>query len=457
MSALDDSVDAVSAIVPGAVVAAAALGAAWLYRRQNVQQNVNTGVQAAGDTEPKQWTFEETQWRRTSHDAKREVGAVAWCPHPGAAGNGFRFVVGSYNANSHLNEIALVEQNREGKLVTVATANHRYRPSKIKFSSKNPDIFFTASDTIYSWSCSKSESTEDGRKCLKSAFQGDGDGSHPLAFPKQWVEQDQHIPAKGAPSKIPEVAWDRRLCAPIVSFDVNADDMLIAAHSQGRCLLWDVGAEKVLSNPQIGLPWKDTANYWKSEVANQRVIHDVSFAPSGDGRKMFAAACGADGVAICDPRDDSRFWKITGLAPKLFGGNACTKVRWNPNPQKNHELAVVAADNDVYIVDLRYESNIRQLSREGKTRVIRDIGWDNEPSEAICSVCDGGWAFVWNSKTEPVDRVLADGTRMPTIVPAYELERPNQLINSVSWGPKETRKQDWMTLACGDRLDVIPI
>ena len=149
---------------------------------------------------------------------KRELGAVAW-----SAADPFKLLVASAEDEPR-NQVSVVER-RDGKLVTVATAEHRYQPAKVMFVPRHERIFVTASDTVYLWDESKRSVGEGGRTTLQSPYENattfaDFEQTlEPLALPPQWPTG--------------------KYCAPIVGFDI-VDTGLVAAHCDGQCMVWDL-------------------------------------------------------------------------------------------------------------------------------------------------------------------------------------------------------------------------
>ena len=146
----------------------------------------------------------------------------------------FKFLVGT--ATEHVrNDISIVEM-RDQKLVTVATAEHRYRPSKMMFVAASEErIFATASDTVYLWDQTKRRSDPErgGRVVLQSPYDSAQcfadyapaaeDTLEPLALPPQWSTA--------------------KYCAPIVGFDI-VGSQLVAAHCEGHCMVWDLNTQQ---------------------------------------------------------------------------------------------------------------------------------------------------------------------------------------------------------------------
>ena len=237
-----------------AVVAAGAVAVEWTKRHRHKAAAAAAGANGGGAGASGQdltgtWTFKDTVSEKFGavpvKSGTRTIGSVDWTWDAGVD----RYAVGSLEESFRLNEVAVIER-RAGVLTTIATAPHRYRPSKLMFS-RDPNIFFTASDTIYKWDLRKTELA--------------GEPLRKLWKPPGGVSEN----------------WDCRSSAPISCFDLNieSDQKLVAGHTEGRCLLWDTAAGDVLRGD---VPREVRC----SEILSKRDgVYDVVFANLRQGQQ----------------------------------------------------------------------------------------------------------------------------------------------------------------------------
>ena len=269
-----EDMDGASSMWP--LAAAAACGAlALAYSKKKEQGNAQGGAgaggepAAGGDSQRMMytWSQQQTAWPSTRLDVPHELGAVAW-----SASEPFKLLVGSAEDDPR-NAVSVVERGRDGELVTVATAEHRYRPSKVMFLPGNERVFATASDTVYLWDQAQCAAGAGGRTTLRSPYESaerfEDFSLPPLALPPQWPTG--------------------KYCAPIVGFDV-VGTRLVAAHCDGQSMIWDLN----LGASGGRVVTLDHTQDFGTEV------YDVVWAPEASMCKGQFAVCGSGGVHIYD-------------------------------------------------------------------------------------------------------------------------------------------------------------
>jgi hypothetical protein len=262
-------------------VAAAACGAAAVSYARSASSGTRAG-DAAGGGDPRagapstmmyDWSQRQTAWGPTPLDMKRELGAVAW-----SAADPFKLLVGSAEDDPR-NQVSVVER-RDGRLVTVATAEHRYQPAKVMFVPGHERVFATASDTVYLWDQNKRAVDEGGRTKLRSPYESAATFAdfeqtlEPLALPPQWPTG--------------------KYCAPIVGFDI-VETGLVAAHCDGRCMVWDLNVAAAAGR-------KDPPLLDHTVDSTSQALYDLVCAPVTSDLVGHFAACGAGGVFLYDAR-----------------------------------------------------------------------------------------------------------------------------------------------------------
>ena len=292
------------------------------------------------------WSQQQTAWPPTPLDTRRELGAVAW-----SAQDPFKLLVGSAEDDPR-NQVSIVER-RDGQLVTVATAEHRYQPAKAMFVPSNERVFATASDTVYLWDQNKRVEAEGGRTKLQSPYESAATFAdfeqtlEPLALPPQWPTG--------------------KYCAPIVSFDIVGTG-LVAAHCDGRCMVWDlnVGAAAGRKDP----PLLDHC-----VESTSQALYDLVCAPETSDLAGNFAACGAGGVFLYDARARGPVMQLPATA-RL---GICHKMAWNAG--NDRQIAVAYGDN-VAVLDLRME--VPPLNLLTHTARVRDLGWASHDRSWLC-------------------------------------------------------------------------
>ncbi len=198
---------------------------------------------------------------------------MAW-----SAEDPFKLLVGSAEDEPR-NQVSVVER-RDGKLVTVATADHRYQPTKVMFVPQHERVFATASDTVYLWDQSKRTVGEDGRTTLQSPYENAATFAdfeqtlEPMALPPQWPTG--------------------KYCAPIVGFDI-VDTRLVAAHCDGQCMVWDLNVAGAAGR-------KDPPLLDHIADSTSPALYDIVCAPATSAMVGQFAACGDGGVFLYDTR-----------------------------------------------------------------------------------------------------------------------------------------------------------
>jgi len=302
--------------------------------------------------------------------------------------------------------------------------DHPYPATKVQWAPEalgggSPDLFATAGDYLRLWS----------------------------------VHGDHDIRAECTLNN----AKSAEYCAPITSFDWNAEDPSLVATSSidTTCTVWDVTARKIKTQliahdrEVYDIAWSRSRNIFCTVGADgslrlfdlralehSTIMYETAAPPVGGG----GGAPG--GGAVAGSAGDGG--RAAGTAAGGAGGGpgpALLRLAWNkldPN-----YLATFAADAaEVLLLDIRMPS-YAIASLRGHGEAVNGVAWAPHSACHLCTVSDDAAALIWDLSSLP--------TPVTAPVLAYAAEGP---INSVAWTDP---LRDWVAVAFQDKLQILRV
>jgi WD repeat-containing protein 68 len=305
----------------------------------------------------------------------------------------FRLAVSSF-LQEYGNKVEILRLNEEEKkgLEKTGSFDHPYPATKIMwvpdFSTSRPDLLATTGDYLRLWDVNDTNGTTTVK--MKSVLNN--------------------------------VCSNKKsdFCAPLTSFDWNADDPRLIATSSidTTCSIWDIETEQATT--QL--------------IAHDKEVYDIAFAK---GNNIFASV-GADGsVRLFDLRSlehSTIVYESQDLAPIL-------RLCWNK--QDPNYIATILVDSpSIIILDVRIPSMPVALMNN-HTAAVNSIQWAPHSSCHICSAADDTQALIWDLSTLPKpveDPILA-----------YNAESE---INTLQWS---SLQNDWVSIAYSNQIQILRV
>jgi WD repeat-containing protein 68 len=300
----------------------------------------------------------------------------------------YRLALGSF-IEEYANKVEIVQLNEvENAFERVATFEHPYPTTKIQWhpstSNNNEDLLATTGDYLRLWQ------VKDDGVARKHVFNNNNNSE---------------------------------FCAPLTSFDWNADEPTIIGTSSidTTCTIWDVPTGK--TKTQL--------------IAHDKEVYDIAFAK---GKDIFASV-GADGsVRMFDLRSlehSTIIYESQELTPLL-------RIGWNK--QDPNYLATILMDSPrVIILDIRVPSlPVAELGpNSGHTKSVNAISWAPHSSCHISTAGDDCDALIWDLQQMP--KPIED----PIL--AYRAEAE---VNQLQWSALHT---EWISIAFDTKMQILRV
>eukprot|EP00667_Euglena_gracilis_P015438 EG_transcript_16066 len=319
-----------------------------------------------------------------TYDAPWETYALDWSSRRNQP---FRLMVASFN-QEYSNKVELVQLNEDKNLLEKkASFDHPYPATKVMFlpnmETSRPDLVATTGDYLRLWNVNEDSTSITAKTLLNNNKKTD-------------------------------------FCAPLTSFDWNAEDPRLIATSSidTTCSVWDISSEKATT--QL--------------IAHDKEVFDVAFAKGTD---IFASA-GADGsVRLFDLRSldhSTIIFETADYAPVM-------RLAWNK--QDPNYLATILVDGqEVIVIDVRVPS-VPVVTLNNHFGPVNSLQWAPHSSCHICSAGDDNQALIWDLSALPMpieDPILA-----------YTAEGP---INTLQWSGLQP---DWIAITFAKKVQILRV
>ena len=356
--------------------------------------------------------------------------------------------------SDYSNTIAIVHRDPDAnEIVRLGTLNHYYPPTKLLYSpapasagvddGRSTDTLVTSGDYLRLWTLTDGAPTtatsnaagahpdqKEAREADAEPQEGEagtGDGDKPAASATAKPKDSSTMSVTPSlahtfkHSPRPNVSED--FCAPVTSFDWNADDpKLVAASSIDTTVsLWDLNTKDVTVHL----------------IAHDKEVFDVAFQPKST--HVFAT-CGADGnIRVFDVR---RMDHCTVVYENPKATMPMLRVAWN-RQDPNHLAAITAESNEVVVFDFRYPANSEAHLRGGHEGPLNSFTWAPHTASNLCTAGEDGRAIIWDT----ADATRTDGTSGLT----YDGGAP---LNSVAWS---AQAPDWIAVSFEEKLQMLHV
>lgn len=363
--------------------------------------------------------------------------------------------------SDYSNTIAIVQRDSDvNGLVRLGTLNHYYPPTKLLYSPAAPgagvddgrstDSLVTSGDYLRLWTLTEGapapagsnaagshpdqakeedEQEKDGADAEDAAAAGSSGDAAAAAKKAAGPKDSDKLSVTPAlahtfkHSPRPNVSED--FCAPVTSFDWNAEDpKLVAASSIDTTVsLWDLNTKDVTVHL----------------IAHDKEVFDVAFQPKST--HVFAT-CGADGnIRVFDIR---RMDHCTVVYENPKTTMPMLRVEWN-RQDPNHLAAITAESSEVVVFDFRYPANSEAHLRGGHDGPLNSFAWAPHTASNLCTAGEDGRAIIWDTeKAARTDPAGASGL-------TYESGSP---LNSVAWS---TQEPDWIAVSFDEKLQMLHV
>lgn len=299
----------------------------------------------------------------------------------------FRLAASSFN-QEYSNKVEIIQLNPDkNALEKKASFDHPYPATKVMFlpdgQTNRPDLIATTGDYLRLWSISEDSCTVSPKTLLNNNKKTD-------------------------------------FCAPLTSFDWNAEDPRLIATSSidTTCSIWDISSEKATT--QL--------------IAHDKEVYDIAFAKGTD---IFASA-GADGsVRLFDLRSldhSTIIYETPDYAAVL-------RLTWNKQ-DPNYISTILVDSQSVVILDVRVPS-VPVVTLSNHFAPVNSIQWAPHSSCHICSAAEDSQALIWDLSALP----------MPVEDPilAYTAEAP---VNTLQWSALQP---DWIAISFGKKVQILRV